>query len=252
MTCKKFMELAYLSEDELDAETISELQRHKAECAACAAEYAQIEHARQAIRDLRAHQPVLTDPMLLINEVVGRIEREAALTARQLPMSAFDRLIVRLSLPATRAAMACALLLIAGSFAFEYTSAFIQMKTLEGAMEKRSALHEQYETAAMDPGRLLTAASDLTKLIYGKQSTAQLSENWIVMNRASLEQFLLLYNDLKKDASRLPPEFREANPGLTKLLETDQQSAQMAVLMKDREALIRELNRLVSSERETP
>jgi hypothetical protein len=249
MTCKEFKKYAYLSDDELDAETLSRRQRHRSECTACALEYGRIERARRMIRELGERQPVLTDPLLLVNAVIGRIERDAAVPTRSLPVSLVDRLIIRLSSPGIRAALASALLLIAGSFVLEYTSAFVQMKTFEVAMGKKSAMHEQYETAGMEQNRLLSAASEVTKFISGKRSSLELTDQWLVMNKQSFEEFLLLYHDLKSNAAQLPPEFREAHPELTKLLETEQPSAQMSVVMKDRESLIRELNGLVSSER---
>ncbi|HAP36218.1 MAG TPA: hypothetical protein DCQ28_09855, partial [Bacteroidetes bacterium] len=61
-----------------------------------------------------------------------------------------------------------------------------------------------------------------------------------------------LYDDLKDNASKLSPEFRAENPHLSKLLTTEQQSVQLDLLLKEREALIHELNRLVPKERKMP
>jgi hypothetical protein len=240
MTCKEFQKLMYLRDDELDAGELSELKRHRAECAACASEYARVEFSRKVIHDLSMRVPKLTDPLVLINEVIGRIEQDAMKMQPYHPQSVFDRWIVWLSAPGVRAAMAGLLLLITGAFAFEYTSGYVRMKGYEESLERRTALDEPYAMAAgINQRNLLNAASDLSKIISGKQSYDELSDNWVVMNKQSFQEFILLYNELKDNPSELPQEFRAANPGLAKLLETKQPSAQIDMLLKDRESLIR-------------
>ncbi|HLP18638.1 MAG TPA: hypothetical protein VK470_20440, partial [Bacteroidota bacterium] len=106
--------------------------------------------------------------------------------------------------------------------------------------------YEQHSTTAgLDQSRLLEAARDFSKLIAGRQSSVALSENWVVMKKQSFERFILLYEELKHHASELPPEFRAENPGLARLLETEEPAAQAKLLARDRAALIRELNALL-------
>ena len=82
-------------------------------------------------------------------------------------------------------------------------------------------------------------------MLFRSPASVELTNDWVLMNKQSFEEFILLYDELKDNTSQLPPEFRAENPGLSKLLETKQRSAQVDVLLKDRESLIRELNRLL-------
>jgi anti-sigma factor RsiW len=148
MTCKEFLNLMYLRDDELDGVKRTELERHRSTCAACASEYARVESSRRVIHDLSLQVPKLTDPLIVTNSVIGRIENDAMKKKSSHPESMLDRWIVWLSAPGVRAVMAGLLLLITGSFAVEYTSGFVRMKGYEETLEKRTALEESYATAA--------------------------------------------------------------------------------------------------------
>lgn len=253
MTCIKYLELMYLRDDELEEQERIQLEHHKSECASCAAEYARVESARKTIRAMNSRPPVVSDPLLLINEVIGRIERGEKKASPSAPQSALDRLTLWLSVPIVRGAMAGLLLLISGSFVVEYTSGFVTMKGAEEEIERSSSFHDQYSAAGMmDQGNLVNTAAELLKLISGKRSYVELSNDWVVMDKQSFGQLLLLYKNLKDNPSQLSPDFRAANPGLAKLLETTRDTTQLNQLLKDRESLIRELNQLLPKERITP
>jgi len=242
----------YLRDEELEARERSKLERHRSECAACAAEYARVESVRKITAALKAQNPVFTYPLLLTNSVISRIEEDAVPVRSSRPESFFDRLAAMLAAPGMRIVMASLLLFIAGVFAVEYTSAYVSIKGYEEHINTISSQDKDAAAAMMAQGNLLTTAEDLSKLISGKQSFVEVSENWVMINKNSLEKLLLLYDELKDNALKLSPEFHVANPRLSKLLTAKKQSTQLDLLLKEREPLIRELNRLIPKERKTP
>jgi hypothetical protein len=243
----------YLRDDELDAHTRSELDNHTSSCRACAADYARVVSARKVIGGLKESLPQLDEKLILINSVIGRIELESGEKASHNTVSAFDRCVLWLSSPLVRAAAAAMLLLITGACAFESISAIATMKSYEQKIESLSAREERVAAAGtMNQDRLLNAAADLAKMISANQSYVGISDKWVMINKQSLEELFLLYNELKENTPQLPTEFRTTNPELTKILETKQPSAQMRILLKEREQLIRELNTLLKSERRKP
>jgi hypothetical protein len=253
MTCKEFQTLMYFRDDELDRIELSELNRHKADCAACAAEYSRVQFSRNTARMLSHRPPRLNDPLILINSVVARIEREALHEEVREAESVLDRCLLLLSAPWLRGTMAGLLLLITVSFAVEYTTGVVTTKGFEETIaQKTSQLGEGQTAAGVDQGILLNAAAGVSKLITGKRTYVDLSDNWVMIDKQSLEQLFLTYNELKDKISQLPPEFRAANPALVKLLETKQEAAQVDLVLKDRQLLIRELNGLLPQERRMP
>jgi len=253
MTCRKFREMMYLRDDELGADDVSALNDHTSACHACAAEYARVVSDRRIIRDLRGSVPHLADPLLVMNAVIGRIESEPMNGPSRRGTPAFDRWMLRLSAPMTRAAAAALLVLISGTCALEYTSAFVTMKAFEETFERRSAYSGTTAAAgAVNRDKVVNAAADLIKKISPTESYVEVSDKWVMIDKRSLEELLLLYNELKENAPQLPADFRTKHPELTKILETKKQSAQIHILMKEREQVIRELNGLLQHERNTP
>jgi hypothetical protein len=252
MKCNEFQELMYLRDDELDAGELSELKRHRSECTGCAAEYERAESIRKITDLLKVQNPVLSDPLILMNSVLSRIENDALKVHASRSESAFDRFVAVLAEPRLRIAMVSLLFIITGTFTVEYTSAYVYMKSYEVRIDKSSSQQEDAAAMLIGQGNLLTTAEDLSKLISGKQSFVEVSENWVMINKNSLEKLLLLYDELKDNASQLSPEFHAVNPRLSKLLAAQKQSTQLDLLLKERESLIRELDRLIPKERKTP
>lgn len=242
----------YLKEDELDAEVLSGLKRHRLECAACAAEYASVELSRRVTAVLKEQTPEMSDSLLFTNSVIGLIENEVMKSQAGKSSSAFDRFVILLSAPRLRWVMAGMLFFIVGSFAFEYTSAFVTMKQFEENVDKKTLSHEDAAVTIMSQKNLLNAVEDLSKLISGEQLFVEVSDNWVMINKNSLEKFFLLYSELKENDSILSKEFREANPSISRLLETKIQATQLDILLKERESLINEFNRLIPKERKQP
>jgi hypothetical protein len=73
-----------------------------------------------------------------------------------------------------------------------------------------------------------------------------------MINKKSIEDFILLYNELQSITPELPPEFRTAHPQLWKLLTKKKDAKELDALLKERTSLIRELNDLIPQERKIP
>ena len=94
--------------------------------------------------------------------------------------------------------------------------------------------------------------SDLSRFVTGKKSFFEVSGDWVMINKNSIENFILLYNDLQTIAPKLPQEFSATHPQLWKLLAKKKYPKELDALLKERMSLIRELNDLIPEERRTP
>lgn len=248
MKCKEFREKMYLRNDELEARELSDMERHRLECAECGAEYARVASMLRITDVLKTQNPELTDPLLLTNSILNRIKEDALQKHLSRPESAFDKFVILIAAPNLRMTMATMLFIITGWFVIEYTSGYVYLKEYE----ERIAQQGNASASLMSQGYLLNAAEYFYNIVSGKQSSVEISDNWVLMDKKSFQSFLLLYDELKDNSSNLSPEFRAENPHLSKLLTTGEQSVRLDLLLKEKEALIRELNKLVPNERKIP
>lgn len=252
MKCKEFRDKMYLKNDELDTHELSDLERHRLECVECRLEYDRVASMHRITDTLKNQDPELTDPLLLTNSILSRISEGVLKKYTTRSESFFDRFVILMAAPSLRMAMAIMLFIITGSFAIEYTSGYLYLKGYEERIEQSTMQQENTSASIISHGNLLNTAEHFYNMVSGKQTTVEISENWVLMDKQSFQDLLLLYDDLKSNASKLSPEFRAENPHLSKLLSIERQSVQLEILLKDREALIRELNRLVPKERKMP
>ncbi len=252
MKCKEFREKMYLKNDELEKQELSDLEHHRLECVECRLEYERVVSMQKITAILKNQDPELTDPMVLTNSILSQIAKDSLRDHSLQPESFFDKCVILMATPKMRMTMAILLFIITGSFAIEYTSGYVYLKGYEERLEKSGMQQENATAAFGSQENLLNRVENLFNIISGKQSSIEVTEHWVLMDKKSFQEFLLLYDELKDNASQLSPEFREAHPHLFKLLSTNQQSVQLDMLLKDRETLIRELNRLVPIERKMP
>jgi len=252
MKCKEFREKMYLKNDELETQELSDLERHRLECIDCRMEYERVASVHRITDSLKTQEPELIDPLLLTNSILSRISEDALRKHSPRSESFFDQFVILMTAPNLRMTMAIMLFIIVGSFAIEYTSGYMYLKEYEEQIDKSYAQQENASASLISQGNLLNTAEHFYNIVSGKQSSVEITENWVLMDKKSFQDFLLLYDDLKDNASKLSPEFRAENPHLSKLLTTEQQSVQLDLLLKEREALIHELNRLLPKERKMP
>jgi hypothetical protein len=252
MNCKEFREKMYLRNDELEAQVLSDLELHRLECGECRTEYARVASMQRITDTMKTQNPELTDPLLLTNSILNRIKEDALRKHSLRPESFFDQFVILMATPSLRMTMAIMLFFITGTFAIEYTSGYVYLKGFEERINESNMQQENVSASLISQGNLLNTAEYFYNIVSGKQASVEVSENWVLMDKKSFKIFLLLYDELKDNASKLSPEFRAANPHLSKLLTVDQQSVQLDMLLKEREALIHELNRLVPKERKMP
>jgi hypothetical protein len=252
MKCKEFRKKMYLRDDELEARELSDLEQHRLECAECGTEYARVASIQRITDTMKTHNAELTDPLLLTNSILNQIKEDAIRMHSFQSISIFDRFVTLLAAPAVRMTMVIMLFIIVGSFAVEYTSGYVYLKKYEERINESNLQQENTSASLINQGNLLNTAEYFYNIVSGEQSSVEVSENWVLMDKKSFQNFLILYDELKDNASKLSPEFRASNPHLSKLLTVEEQSMQLDMLLKEREALIRELNRLVPKERKLP
>ncbi len=250
MKCSVFRERMYLAEDELHPDKLEELARHREECAECAAEYRKVQETQKIIAHLRDSRPQVAHPLIMANTVISRIEAEELHHKVQGFGKSYEELILWLSRPPVRFAVASLLFFICLGFAVEGTSAYLDISRLETTMTTYSSLQPTISLFGQGSGP--GVVSDALRLAAGKRSFFEVSGDWVMLDRSSVENILTVYNELQANARILPPEFRASHPHLMKLLTKKKAPGQLDAVLKEREALIRELDDLIPQERETP
>jgi hypothetical protein len=242
----------YLREDELGPEEWREFQRHRSTCAGCAAEHRKVEQTLNAVARLGDRIPNPPNPVVMANTVVGEIEhlkpRRASVRAR----SVYEIFVQWLGLPRVRVAIASVLTFICGSFAVEYTSGYLHIMGLENSMMTYSSSQTNASAQFLTQSDASDVVSDLSRFVIGKKSFFKVSGDWVMINKSSIENFILLYNDLQSVAPKLPPEFRATHPQLWQLMTKKKDPKELDALLKERMSLIRELNDLIPPERRSP
>lgn len=250
MKCSVFREKMYLREDELRQDEVDELSRHRAECTECAAEYRKVGRARTVVAHMRNARPEIADPIIMTNTIMSRIEASGSGRERSGLPSAYEELVRWLATPRIRFAMASLLVFICAGFAVEGTSAYLDISRLETTLTMYSSVPPSF--SVIGGGGAAGAVSDALRLAAGKRSFFEVSGDWVMLDRSSVENILTVYNELQSNARKLPPEFRASHPHLMKLLTKKKAPGQLDAVLKEREALIRELDDLIPQERETP
>ena len=247
MKCTEFREKMFLRDDELTAEELKGLERHRNDCTACGAEYRSLQPVRRVVQLLQHNEPKLRNPGFITEAILNKLrddQRPALHT-----MTVYDRFVAWLSTPGVRLTSASLLFVIVGSFAVEYSSAYVQIKKLETTVAKSSFERGTQSVSTLAPGDAADMISDAAKVIAGKKSYVEVSGDWVMINRGSIKRLVLLYNELQANTPRLPAEFRSTHPRLSQLLDTKREPEQLEALLRDRKTLIEELNDLIPQER---
>jgi hypothetical protein len=239
----------YLREDELGPGELREFQHHRTTCPACAAKYREVERTQEVLTRLKNRTPKSTNPVAMANAVIGEIERKRS---RKISASVYDVIVLRLGLPGVRIAIASVLTLVCASFLIEYTTGYLHIKGLESSMTTSSLVQSDFPAPFLTQTDASGVVSDISRFATGKKSFFEVSGNWVMINKTSIEDFILLYNELQSIAPKLPPEFRAAHPQLWKLLIKKKDAKELDALLKERMSLIRELNDLIPQERKIP
>lgn len=250
MNCSEFKETMYLREDELTPGEILMFERHISECGACAAEYRVAQSVAKAVDVLRRSTPRLDDPLLFTNTIAGRIEELGKPSQKSRP--AFDAVVEWLTVPQVRVIFASFLIFIVTAFVIEYSIAYVQVQGLENSLSRNRSLQTPSGEQASIESNAADAVSELTQFVAGRHSFFSVSGDLVILNKSSIEKYILLYSELQSNAARLSPEFLAAHPRLSRLLTSKKEPARLDSLLKERDSLIRELNELIPRERKLP
>jgi hypothetical protein len=250
MDCSEFRETMYLREDELTPGEIVMFERHRSGCGACAAEYRAAQSVTKAVSVLRRSTPRFDNPLLLTNTIAGKIEVLGKFSQNR--RGAFDAVVEWLAVPEVRIVFASFLICIVTAFAIEYSFAYVQVQGLENSISRYTLLQTSSRDQASVEGNAANAVSDLTQFVAGQQSFLSVSGDLVIVNKSSIEKYILLFSELQSNAARLSPEFLAAHPRLSRLLTSKKEPARLDSLLKERDSLIRELNELIPRERKLP
>ncbi len=250
MNCSEFRETMYLREDELTPGEILMFERHRSECGDCAAEFHAAQSITKAVNALRRSTPKLDDPLLLINTIAKKIEvpGESSQNRRR----ALDAVVEWLAIPEVRVTFASLLICIVTAFVIEYSFAYVQVQGLENSLSRNRSLQIPSGEQASIESNAADAVSELTQFVAGRQSFLSVSGDLVILNKSSIEKYILLFSELQSNAARLSPEFLAAHPRLSRLLTSKKEPARLDSLLKERDSLIRELNELIPRERKLP
>ncbi len=250
MNCSEFRKTMYFREDELTAGEMRLLERHRSECETCAAEYRASQSVAKAVNALRRTTPKLNDPLLLTNAIAQEIE--ALGESSQNTRRAFDAVVEWLAVPQIRVVFSSILICIVTAFVIEYSAAYVQVQGLENSLSRNRSFQTPSDEQASIESNAADAVSDLTQFVAGRHSFLSVSGDWVMMNKSSIEKYILLFGELQSNAARLSPEFRAAHPQLSRLLTAKREPARLDSLLKERKLLINELNELIPRERKLP
>jgi hypothetical protein len=240
----------YLREDELTPGEILMFERHLSECEACAAEYRAAQSVAKAVNVLRRSRPTLDNPLLLTNTIAGKIEALGESSQNRRP--AFDAVVEWLAVPQIRVVFASLLFCIVTTFIIEYSFAYVQVQGLENSLSRNTSLQTPSGDRASMESNAADAVSELTQFVAGRQSFLSVSGDLVIVNKSSIEKYILLFSELQSNAARLSPEFLATHPRLARLLMLKKDPARLDSLLKERNSLIRELNELIPRERKLP
>jgi hypothetical protein len=252
MNCSAFRKKMYLREDELGPDQWKEFQRHRSTCAECLLEYRKVERATEALARIGRAAPLPPDPAKMATSVIIELEKRMQAVGSIRVFGAFDAFIGWLGLAGVRVGIVSLLVFICASFAVEYTSGYIDIEGLENSMTTYSSAQTAGSAQLLAGSDATDLVAVLSKIVVGEKSFFDVSGDWVMINKNSIEKFILLYNDLQSIAPNLPPEFRAAHPELWKLLTQKKAPKDLEAIVKDRKSLIRELNELIPHERKTP
>ena len=252
MNCSTFRKVMYLREDEAGADQWKEFQHHRATCTECSLEYRRLERSMEALARLGKIAPLPPAPVELANAVIGEIEQRTSAVGPTEVIAGYDGFIGWLGLGRVRIGIVSLLMLICATFAIEYTSGYLDIEGLENSMTSYSSAQSAGPAQLLDRNAATDLVSALSRIVVGEKSFFAVSGDWVMINKSSIEKFILLYNDLQAIAPSLPPEFRAAHHELWKLLTQRRNPKDLDAIIKERNSLIRELNDLIPPERKTP
>ena len=252
MNCTSFRKMMYLREDELGPEKWRELQLHRSACAECASEYREVERVMNVLIRFGKIEPIPPEAAEIASGIISKINNQDSAEVSRNARRADAYFVRWLRLPNVRIAMISLLAFLCASFFIEYTSGYVEIEGLENSMTAYSSAQKNFSAPFPTPGDASNVVTSLSNLIAGKKSFFVVSGDWVVINKSSIEQFMVLYNELQEIAPALPPEFRAAHPELWKLLIHRNTPRDLDTLLKERTTLIRELNDLIPQERNRP
>jgi hypothetical protein len=170
MNCDDYRRMFYLyRQGELSNREAEELVQHLHSCESCRLEQERISAVDEIVQRIRSYTPVVEDPRLLTSAIMSKVRSAQANDDSQ---GILDKLLDLFALPQVRIAASAFVVLVTGTFLFQYLTLFTGIHSLELSAGLQSTASHKSETlySVESPAIIkLAQAKDLQDLIPAGQ-----------------------------------------------------------------------------------
>ncbi len=160
MNCDGYRRMLYLyRQGELSNREAEELVQHLHSCESCRLEQERIGAVDEIVQRIRSYTPVVEDPRLLTSAIMSKVRSAQANDESQ---GILDKLLDLFALPQVRIAASAFVVLVTGTFLFQYLTLFTDIHSLELSAGLQSAASHKSETLYS------VESSEITKLAQTK------------------------------------------------------------------------------------
>jgi hypothetical protein len=244
MRCGKINELLYLRADELSAEELKSVKSHISKCELCSKEFADITKTNEFIAYIRNTEPFLVNEAEFTDEIMQMIESKEPMPLNSFFAETLDRFSNFFRNTVVRATAVTIVLIIVSTFFIQQYFVFNSVSSLEYKLAVKNSSLTTTE-AGFNELKVLKLAVDFVALIKGNRAYAEFTGDWILTNKAKLNEFLSLYSDLQHYKSLYSKEIEEKYPELNSFLEKKLNIEELQDFVKKNESLIKELSRKI-------
>ena len=182
MNCDGYRRMLYLyRQGELTNREAEELVQHLHSCESCRMEQERIGAVDEIVRRLRSQTPAIEDPNLMTSRVMAKIR---SVENEDASPGMLDQLLEFFALPHIRIIASAFIILVTGTFLFQYVALFSDIHTLELSASLQSTASHRSETLYS------VESSEAVKLAQSKnlQSLIPAGEYRIVDRRILVNQ----------------------------------------------------------------
>jgi hypothetical protein len=243
MNCRSINKLLFLKPDELSKKEMKKLSSHLENCSNCWVEREEIKKAYGVMSGINKLKPVEVDSPFFEEEILRSIEE---LTGKKSKSEELINAIVGfLSKSQIRFVLSALLVFIFGFYFFEESSMVSGISRLEKNTSE-SFSSEVISSGVLDNQiKVLNVLPELYDLINRKKNYAELSENWILINKSGLKEILQLYDKLISARLNLRPDYESRYPLLVKFLSKGLNEKSVNELLLQKNEIQIELDKLL-------
>ena len=238
MSCKRFIKKLHLyAPGELSAGERKRLEKHLLRCDRCSELKRQIEKAGHIIELVRTASPKIQEPEKLTRTIMDRIAAE-----RYERASVLDRAVDMLQVlffPKTRPALVAMILFIVIGFFIQESMNMYRISQLE-----KKVAYQSMHTATTQFDRYMQELDsrdvEQIKAVFREENVLDVSDEWILIRRQSLDALLHSYNRFLQENTQLLEEVRQKDPDLMRVFE----KSNFSTLFERKEEIKRYIDKL--------